>query len=241
MNRRRFVKLCATAGAFVAAQPATLAQAQSSLNPARRARLVTPDGKPVTPASLEVGKNYVFHYPYVATPCFLVDLGKPVVGDEELKTEDGHRYRWQGGVGPERSIVAFSAICAHRMSYPTKKVSFIKYHHNRPADTSTGWGSRTQEQVIHCCSEGSVYDPTAGGKVLAGPAPQPLAAVDLSFDPEEGFTAAGTYGGDMFDRFFAEFEFQLMLQHGTEDVRQPVDGTTVVMPLEEYSENERIC
>jgi len=241
MDRRRFVKLCATAGAFVAAQPSALAQAQSSLNPARRVRLVDPGGKPLAPPDLEVGKNYVFHYPYVATPCFLVDLGKPVAGDEELETEDGRRYRWQGGVGPDRSIVAFSAICAHRMSYPTRKVSFIKYHHNRPNDTSTGWNSRTQEQVIHCCSEGSVYDPTAGGKVLAGPAPQPLAAVDLAFDPDEGLTAAGTYGGDMFDRFFAEFEFQLMLQHGTENVRQPVDGTTVVMPLDEYSANERIC
>jgi hypothetical protein len=127
------------------------------------------------------------------------------------------------------------------MTYPTPKVSFIKYHHDKPASTSTGWNSRTQEGVIHCCSEGSVYDPAAGAKVLAGPARQPLAAVELSFDEAEGLTAAGTYGGDMFDRFFAEFEFQLMLQHGTDNVRQPVDGTTPVWPLEEYSANERIC
>ena len=241
MDRRRFVKLCASAGAAVAASPSKLAASAAGLTPARPARLVDAGGRSLSAGDLEVGRSYVFHYPYLATPCFLIDLGEPVVEKTALKTEDGERYRWQGGVGPNRSIVAFSAICAHRMSYPTRKVSFIKYHHDAPGGTSTGWGSRTQERVIHCCSEGSVYDPAAGAKVLAGPARQPLAAVQLAFDDVEGITAAGTYGGDMFDRFFAEFEFQLMLQHGTDDVRRPVEGTTTVWTLDEYSANERIC
>lgn len=235
------MKLCATAGAAIAARPATLAANPAPLTPARPARLVDPSGRPIEPGDLAVGENYVFHYPYVATPCFLIDLGEPVAGEQELETEGGQRYRWQGGTGPRRSIVAFSAICAHRMSYPTRKVSFIKYHHRRPEDTSTGWSSRTQDHVIHCCSDGSVYDPAAGAKVLSGPARQPLAAVALDFDENAGFVAAGTYGGDMFDRFFAEFEFQLMLQHGTESVRAPVGDTTVVWPLAEYSANERLC
>lgn len=241
MNRRRFMKLCATAGAAVAARPATLAASGAPLTPARPARLVDAAGEPLDPARLEVGRSYVFHYPYVATPCFLIDLGRPVKGQDGLETEDGEAYRWQGGVGPNRSIVAFSAICAHRMSYPTRKVSFIKYHHDKPGNTSTGWNSATKEGVIHCCSEGSVYDPAEGAKVLAGPARQPLAAVELNVDTTGALTAAGTYGGDMFDRFFAEFEFQLMLQHGTDNVRQPVDGTTAVWALEDYSANERIC
>jgi arsenite oxidase small subunit len=235
------MKLCATAGAAIAARPATLAANPAPLTPARPARLVDPTGRPLAPDDLEVGTNYVFHYPYVATPCFLLDLGQPVAGQKDLKTEDGRHYRWPGGTGPGHSIVAFSAICAHRMSYPTHEVSFIKYHHRRPEETSTGWGTHTSDHVIHCCSEGSVYDPTAGARVLAGPAKQPLAAIDLSFDKDDGFTAAGTYGGDMFDRFFAEFEFQLVLEHGTDAVREPVGESTTVWPLSEYSANERVC
>jgi Rieske Fe-S protein len=241
MNRRRFMKLCATAGAAIAARPAVLAANQAPLRPARPSRLVDPSGRPLSPGDLEVGQNYVFHYPYVATPCFLIDLGQPVTGEQDLVTEDGRSYHWPGGTGPRRSIVAFSAICAHRMSYPTPKVSFIKYHHRQPDETSTGWSSRTREHVIHCCSEGSVYDPAAGARVLAGPAKQPLAAVDLNFDVNEGFTAAGTYGGEMFEKFFAQFEFQLALQHGTDGVREPVGDSTVVWPLSEYSANERLC
>jgi Rieske Fe-S protein len=124
--------------------------------------------------------SYVFHYPYVTTPCFLIDLGAPAEAGAELETSDGRPYRWTGGVGPGRSIVAFSAICAHRMSYPTRNVSFIDYRH-KPMNTEAAgddWWSRGQ--VIYCCSEGSVYDPSDGARVLAGPAPQPLAAVRSS-------------------------------------------------------------
>jgi len=37
--------------------------------------------------------------------------------------------------------------------------------------------------VIHCCSEHSQYDPAEGARVVAGPAPQPLAAILLDHDP----------------------------------------------------------
>ena len=112
MNRRHFMKLCATAGAAIAARPSVLGASQAPLRPSRPARLVDPAGNPLRPDDLVEGENYVFHYPYVATPCFLIDLGKPVAGEEELTTEDGRRYRWHGGTGPRRSVVALSAICA---------------------------------------------------------------------------------------------------------------------------------
>ena len=48
-----------------------------------------------------------------------------------LKRQDGTGYAWQGGVGRERNIVAFSAICAHKLAYPTREVSFIRYQREK--------------------------------------------------------------------------------------------------------------
>ena len=236
MNRRRFMKLCATAGAAVAARPATLAANTAPLTPARRARLVDPSGTPLSPGDLEVGRSYVFHYPYVATPCFLIDLGSPAEPGDELETSDGRSYRWSGGVGPDRSIVAFSAICAHRMSYPTRNVSFIDYRH-KPMNPEAGDGDWwTRGQVIYCCSEGSVYDPSDGARVLAGPAPQPLAAVRLEYaDEDQALFATGIYGGDMLERFLTEFGFQVSLAHKRDDIRSPAQDVATVWPMREYS------
>jgi arsenite oxidase small subunit len=98
--------------------------------------------------------------------------------------------------------------------------------------------------VIYCCSEGSVYDPAEGCRVLGGPAPQPLAAIDLALDEDTGeLRALGTYGGDMFERFFERFGFQLALQQrkDEDDIRALVGATTEVVPLREYSANTNVC
>src|SRR5438552_3337692 len=79
--------------------------------------------------------------------------------------------------GARRSIVAYSAICAHKLAYPTREISFIRYQ-EQPSKTSKGG-------VIHCCAEHSVYDPAAGARVVSGPAPQPLAAIVLDYDPDQ--------------------------------------------------------
>jgi hypothetical protein len=99
-----------------------------------------------------------------------------------------------------------------------------------------------REQVIYCCSEGSVYDPAEGCRVLGGPAPQPLAAVDLALDESTGeIRALGMYGGDMFERFFEKFGFQLALQSATSDIRAPVGPSTEVVRLSDYSSNSNVC
>jgi len=82
-------------------------------------------GDPIAAKRLVVRTNYVFSYPYAGTPCFLLDLGRPVAAAQGLLRADGSAYAWNGGVGPARSIVAFSAICAHKLAYPTREVSFI--------------------------------------------------------------------------------------------------------------------
>ena len=236
IDRRKFLKVCVGTGAAVAANPSLIAEPAGELVPAERVRLVDGSGQTLLPEKLAVGKSYIFHYPYVTTPCFLIDLGVAAEPGEELTTSDGNPYRWSGGVGPGRSIVAFSAICAHRMSYPTRSVSFIDYRHEPMSETDidSGWWARGQ--VIYCCSEGSVYDPRDGGRVLGGPAPQPLAAVSLEYDAEEqALFATGIYGGDMIEKFFTEFGFQVALAHKRDDIRSPATKTVTVLPLSEYS------
>ena len=244
VSRRGFLKLCASTGAVVAGSPSLLANSTTTRMASPPATLVQPDGRPLQLADLVVGESYVFHYPYVSTPCFLINLGKPALPQESLEMDDGRRYQWRGGVGPQRSVVAFSAICAHRMSYPTPTVSFIHYRHGPMAFTDKELKPTQREQVIYCCSEGSVYDPAEGCRVLGGPAPQPLAAIDLALDERTGeLRALGTYGGDMFERFFERFGFQLALQRSKEEdeIRALVGNTTEVVPLREYSANTNVC
>src|SRR5947209_7307863 len=162
MERREFVQFC-LATAATAASPAVAADAE----PRRyaRSRLVDAHGAPLHAADVPANRNLIFHYPYAATPCFLLNLGRPTA-PTVLKTADDHPYTWQGGVGAGHSIVAYSAICAHKLTYPTPEISFISYRTEKtPANRFSS--------VIHCCSEHSQYDPAAGARVVAGPAPRP--------------------------------------------------------------------
>lgn len=235
-DRRKFLKICAGAGAAAAASPSLIERAAGALRPGERVRLVDPAGKALQPDAMTVGRSYVFHYPYVTTPCFLIDLGSPADPGDELVTSDGKTYRWSGGVGPGRSIVAFSAICAHKMSYPTRDVSFIDYRHKPMSGDGKGDNWWDRGQVIYCCSEGSVYDPRDGARVLDGPAPQPLAAVRLDFVAEnQALYATGVYGGDMLEQFLERFGFQVALAHKTDDIWRTASEAAIVWPLDEYS------
>ena len=95
--------------------------------------------------------------------------------------------------------------------------------------------------VIHCCAEHSQYDPAEGGRVLAGPAPQPLAAILLEHDPKtDGLTAVGTLGGEMFNQFFAKFEFKLAMEHGGA-VRGAAGPEARVTDLDNYCRQQVRC
>jgi Rieske Fe-S protein len=234
MQRRDFIKICA-AGAAVRANELFAAQ---DLKPRFYTRTLLSDegGRPFRAARLVAGRNYIFHYPFESTPCFLLNLGRPTVRGVQLKTEDGSAYEWSGGVGPDRAIVGYSAICAHRMSYPTPQISFISY---REKSTASGI---MRPNTIHCCSEHSEYDPAAGAKVVGGPAPQPLAAVLLEHDAKsDTLHAVGTLGGEMFNAFFAKFEFKLALDYGGDKTRQPVAGRSVVKELQQFCKQQVRC
>jgi len=234
MERRDFIKACAATCAIVA--PELLAATDLRPRLYARAQLVNDTGRPLRAADLVVDRNYIFHYPFEGTPCFLLNLGKPTGRDVPLKTEGGAVYSWPGGVGPSRGIVGFSAICAHRLNYPAPQVSFISYR-----DRSTA-SAAAKANLIHCCSEHSEYDPASGAKVVGGPAPQPLSAVLLEHDARtDGLTAVGTLGGEVYDAFFAKFEFKLALEHGGRNPRQPVADRAVVRELENYCKQQIRC
>ena len=233
MERRDFLAVCAGVSSAAALAAAGAARAGVAPRLHARTRLVDARGTPVRAASLKAGTNYVFQYPYAATPCFLLRLVAPAASAGALRREDGGVYDWAGGVGPGRTVVAFSAICAHKLAYPTREVSFIRYQRDR---SSTSAGS-----VIHCCADHSVYDPVEGARVVSGPAPQPLAAIVLEHDPAtDGLAATGTVGAEQFEAFFAKYEMKLALEyHGRE--RRPVEGTTVVRELAQYCRNTIQC
>lgn len=236
-SRRGFIHLCGTAAAL-AAQSGSGVQAQP-LTDFARVQLVDRAGAPLAVDTLEPQREYVFFYPYVCTPCFLLNLDR-ATAPVNLKTQAGADYRWQGGVGSGGKIVAFAAICAHKLTHPSAPVSFIGYRRHEVGflDKSSNKVER-RSAVIQCCSEHSIYDPAQGAKVLSGPAPQPLASIGL--DERDGsLHAVGVYGGLLYERFFERFGFRLRLEFG-ERAMTPVTETSTVMPIEDYTRQRIQC
>ena len=234
MQRREFIRFCAAGAAAGAAPVAAIAATDATPHFYTRTKLLDRSGEPLRAAKVPAHRNLIFHYPYDTTPCFLLNLGRPASEPARLSTADKQIYEWQGGVGAKRSIVAYSAICAHQLAYPTRDISFISYRTERGAVNRHG-------NVIHCCAEHSQYDPAHGARVVAGPAPQPLAAILLEHVPgSDELYAVGTLGGEMFEKFFAKYEIRLQLEHGGA-TRKPVGETSVVTELEAYCRQQVKC
>lgn len=233
-ERRDFLGACSaaacttlTAGTGLAAAPTSHAYA--------RVKLTDAEGKAIKLKSLKTNYNYVFNYPFASTPCFLLNLDAPMPDKVGLKTESGVSYDWPGGVGEKKTLVAYSAICAHKLAYPSPQVSFIGFRATPSATNARG-------KVITCCADKSVYDPYAGGKVLSGPAPQPLAAILLEHDAKtDEIYAIGTFGGEKFNDFFTKYEFKLALEMGGNRAKEEVKGTAVLKDLANYSAQTAQC
>lgn len=216
-SRRAFLASCT--GSLIASLATSPLAATDRGVPIRRYQssiLADELGRAIRASTLLAHTNYLFHYPFVATPCLLLDLGRDI-----------------GGVGKARSIVAFSAICSHKLAYPAKEVSFIRFQR----DAST----HSEGERIHCCADHSVYDPTAGAKVVKGPAPAPLAAVVLEYDAKrDELRAVGIQGVEQFEPFFDKYAFKLSMEYG-DGARKPVSGATRVQPLTQYCRNIAQC
>jgi len=245
MDRRHFIETCSASAACVAGAATTVSGSIAFAADARpksygRVMLTDERGDPFRVANLKSQVNYIFHYPFEATPVFLLDLGKPALPlkAEALKTHGGEGYAWPGGVGKGRSIVAFSAICAHQLVYPTQQLSFISFRKGKPVNAKT---PDAGADLIHCCADHSQYDPAQGAKVLGGPARQPLCAVLLEHNAKDDtLTAYATLGGELFDEFFKKYDAKLSIEVGSK-ARQTVSQRSVVRELERYCRNPVKC
>lgn len=232
MKRRDFLKQC-TAGVALAAMPQFLVHAGEISFP--ETVLTKADGTPLTSKDIQPRTEYLFHYPYKSTPCFLIDLGTPVKGGEAIDIGEEGQYKWLGGVGPNQSVVAFLAICPHQLQYPNKQVSMINFN---PLKSDVAG----QPGRIVCCAHNSVYDPAKGGIVEKGPAPHPLTAVKLVWDEKQDqYKATALYGHDLIHDFFKAYKRKLKKEYGRTGYKEMTADTAPVVPGKEYSAMQVTC
>lgn len=228
MDRRQFNTLC---GGLLTGAASLHQQANGATSPYPRSQLVYQDETPVTLQSLDAGEAHIFGYPYRTTPCFLV----------RLKQSSPARGSWPGGLDKDQSVVAFSAICSHKMSHPAKPISHISYRDQAVTFYNSHGQKQIREGVISCCSERSVYDPADGATVLAGPAPTPLAAIALSSDDHGHVWAEGSLGADQYERFLEKFGFRLAMEYGVTDIRARSGETCTVIRAIDFSAQQVLC
>ena len=81
---------------------------------------------PLRASNLTTDQAYLFHYPFRALPCFLINLGKTRGEAQTSNGEDGS-HEWPGGAGKHHNLVSYVAVCTHQLSYPNKAASVIRY------------------------------------------------------------------------------------------------------------------
>jgi arsenite oxidase small subunit len=234
-RRRGFMKACGAVAALAATSSGRLAQPVFALEDAPRLKLVDKAGNPLKAGALEVHRNYIFHYPHVSTPCLLLRLDAATPRDVEKKDAQKASYTWPGGVGKDAAVVAYSAICAHAFSYNSRQNSFLTYS-KAPSHLSE------RARVITCCAHASVYDPADGANVVGGPAKFPLAAVQLDYSADtDEMSAVGLLGSALIKEFFKAYRADLNAEYGRGAYRALVEDQTIVLPMEEYSQNFVRC
>ena len=132
-----------------------------------RVQLLYSDGTPVLASSYRYPSNstelIIFTYPLDNEPNLLLNLPSAV----------------PGGVGPNQTLIAFSAVCQHLGCTPP----FISYYPPGACGSFNGG-----KAFIHCVCHGSTYNPSVpapggGASLITGPAQLPLPQVLLQWDP----------------------------------------------------------
>ncbi|ABW02755.1 Rieske 2Fe-2S domain-containing protein [Caldivirga maquilingensis] len=191
-GRRNFLKVLVTlAGVamLASALPPVVEQIippETGLTSFPRLLLVDENGNPVKASQIPVNTQVILSFPYPLSnePNMLLNLGDSSGRPVEVPPttvvvpQTGASYEFPGGVGPYKSIVAYSGICQH-LGCQMPLMSFYPNASNcQPAATSAG----NLKGVIHCLCHGSTYDPYKGGAVVTGPTVRPLPAVVLEWD-----------------------------------------------------------
>lgn len=147
LTRRRFVRWTTAAVAvFAAGGRAQLGYAPSLTYPAVRVANLS---------QVRTGEPIAFNYPDASAPALLVKLGRPALG----------------GVGKERDIVAFSALCTH-MGCP---VQFVNGR-------------------FLCRCHYSMFDPAKAGQTYQGLASSWLPQIPLRIDGKGDIYALAVAG-----------------------------------------------
>lgn len=236
MDRRNFLKVVAAGATVVAVSPSlirgNLYAADGTLYKAyEKAQLVDAAGKPIKASALEKEMTYIFNYPYASTPCMLINLPKPTEKDVELASESGEKYVWKSGVGKERTVVSYVAICTHQLTHPTPNDSFIGY-----VPTNKKTMAYDKSGIIVCSSHLSAFDAGSGGKVLGGAATQPLNAVVLEHAADDTLWAVGILGMDKFHDYFSAFRPEIKEFYGKPaESKKLVSISAKTVKLTEYS------
>ncbi|BCD61184.1 hypothetical protein NitYY0826_C0017 [Nitratiruptor sp. YY08-26] len=236
MDRRGFFKVVGGGTLLVAVSPSLIkgylyAQSGELFKVYEKVQLVDDIGQPILCSKLKKEVPYIFQYPYASTPNFLLRTDTKTLPEVKLKAEDGTEYVWRGGVGKERDLVAYSAICPHQLTHPTPNDSFITYVPKGKKTMAYKEGG-----VIVCSSHLSAYDPKAGAKVLGGPAPQPLASIVIEVDKKGHIWAVGVLGSDKFHDYFRSFKPELKeFYRNIRNAKKIVKVSAKTVPLKEYT------
>src|SRR5260370_6879512 len=105
MQRRQFLSACAAiAGASgVGAMNDEWTSATPRLY--SRTRLIDHFGEPIKVAGLATRTSYVFQYPFAGTPCFLLNLGRPLAAADKLLPPAAPPYASTAGLRPRPSVL----------------------------------------------------------------------------------------------------------------------------------------
>lgn len=236
MQRRDFLRVLGAGTAVIAVNPSSIGQTLYADNGQlfkayEKVQLVGSDGTPVKVNNLDKEKTYVFNYPHVATPCFLINLPEKAEQNVSLKSEDGVEYVWSGAVGKDQTVVAYTAICPHQLTHANKLDSFISYVPKAKTTMAYKEGG-----VIVCGSHLSAYDPRRGAANLSGPAAQPLASVVLEEASDGTLWAVAILGADKFHEYFKSFRSEFKEQWGGKrKAKKLVSISAPTVALTEYT------
>lgn len=238
MNRRKAIKTCSLFAVGTMFNLIKFEEALSSENSLykryKKTLLVKEDGTPFRESDIQPNVALLFFYPFKSTPCYIINTGKEIK-PIDVTLKDGRNYKFNGGIGLEKSIVAYSAICSHQWNYPNKDFSLFNYYSKLEKSETTG-----KKGVIQCCAHISVFDPENGGVVVEGPAEFPLASIVL--EQENGnIYASGVLGRDQFYEFFDLYKSDIIEQYGSiENGKEQLDKT-IVMEVGKYVKEQIKC
>ncbi len=93
-----------------------------------------------------------------------------------------------------------------------------------------------------CCAHHSVFDPARGGRVVRGPAEQPMTGIVLEHVAEtDALYATGTVGPELYEAFFTAYAAELRERFGPGRADASVEGETEVVRLEDYTDLTITC